>query len=185
MKVKLKDIADIQSGFYQKPKDKGDVIYIQAKDFQSNHFTCNNNTHIISSGKIDKHILNKGDVLLASKGVKTFAWSYKTEIGPAVASSTFFVIRIIDNRILPEYLTAILNHRKTIQYFDKLSVGSNIKTIKINVLKNFEVPVIEIQEQKKLINFLSTWEQEKQLTLEIIGKKEKMYQATFFNKLNK
>ncbi|MBN2662028.1 MAG: restriction endonuclease subunit S [Bacteroidales bacterium] len=184
MKKLLKEIAEVQYGPYLKRNKSGEVLYLQVKDFQNNKYVVAENKYNIKfNNKIEKHVLTTNDIIIAAKGANFFAWHYTKDIGIAVASSSFFVIRIIDDVILPEYLTAILNHHKTQKYLDSYSVGSNIKTLKKDILLNFEIPVLSFANQKRLISFVKNWEKEKLLTLKILEKKQQLFQAYFYKKI--
>jgi hypothetical protein len=55
-------------------------------------------------------MLKDGDVLFAAKGTKNFAAVFENHNEPSVASTSFFVIRPTDKKVLPQYLAWFLNN---------------------------------------------------------------------------
>lgn len=184
MLQKLKNISSIQHGIYHKTHQTGDILYLLLKDFQDNIFVKSINCSFVNSNNInDTNYLQKGDVIFAAKGHNNFAWIYSPEIGKAVASTSFFVIRLSNMDILPEFLVVLLNNTQVNQYFYLNATGSNIKTIKKGIIENLEIPVLPIKKQEDIIRFSNYWDKYKKLNSQIIEKKEKMYQHQLYNKL--
>ena len=110
MKKLIKDTAYIQTGLFAKPSGTGELVYLQSK-----HFDEYGQLHALlhpdldADGISDKHLLRDGDVLFAAKGTKNFATVFENHHEPAVASTSFFVIRPTDKNLLPQYLAWILN----------------------------------------------------------------------------
>jgi len=190
LKFKLSEIAEIHAGIYRKPDLYGDIIYLQVKHFD-------NKGNIISdkisskdlklNKRLKKHLLQNDDIIFAAKGDKNFAFLYHHKLGPAVASSSFLVIRIMDSqkkRIKPEYLHWFLNHPFTQALIKMQAKGSALPVISKAVMENFEIPIpsLKIQMQIKKINEL--WKSEKSLMQKIISQKEKMYQMILYKQAN-
>ena len=74
-------------------------------------------------------MLRHGDVLFAAKGTKNFAaWFEKTN-QPAVASTSFFVIRVqenFSNKFLREFLVWLINHPTSQKFLKGNAIGSSI-----------------------------------------------------------
>ena len=108
MIVKLQNIATIQTGVFAKTVTKGDIVYLQAKHFDENGNLRTKLTPDIYINDVSKkHLLNPGDVVFTAKGTKNIAAVYESKNQPAVASTSFFTIRISRDwteKILPEFL---------------------------------------------------------------------------------
>jgi restriction endonuclease S subunit len=134
MKVTLKDITNIQTGLFAKLLGEGDVIYLQVKHFDE-------------EGKLQawrftfclckKHLL-KGDVLFAAKGTKNFAAVFENHNQPSVASTSFFVIRLTDKKVLPQYLAWFLNSHPAQTLLKGQAIGTSIPSISKQVLENWK-----------------------------------------------
>jgi len=114
LKTSLRHIASVQTGIFAKPIPEGQIVYLQAKHF-------NENGQLVSSLHPDlqvenisgKHLLQHGDVLFAAKGKKNFATWYESKNLPAVASTSFFVIRLNeDSQSIWFGLSTIPVHKK-------------------------------------------------------------------------
>lgn len=185
MKSKLKAIAQLISGLYTKPDIDGEVYYVQAKHFNSNgDFDFSVKPDLKLEGKIEKHLLKTGDILLVAKGGNNFAVQYKGLIQKAVASSIFIVIRIKDqDAILADYLTWYLNHPQTQLLLKEYSKGSGIPSIAINVLSELEVYIPPLVKQRTIIELYKLRKKEKEITFYLETLREKYIQQQLLNSI--
>lgn len=157
-------IANIQTGILSKPEAAGDFVYLQAK-----HFDEDGNLHsppkpdLKSSHAVKKHLLEPGNVLFAAKGSKNFATCYEEGEAPAVASTSFFVIRLTTGSILPKFLTWFLNSPKTQRLLKASATGTSMVSISKSVLEELDIPVPTIEEQQLIIQITELQNQEKRL----------------------
>lgn len=178
MKTYLNNIATLQFGFYDKPKKKGSARYLQAKHF--NEFGLFNgelDEWIDVTDKSKNHLLEEGDVLFVGKGMRIFAWKYKTGMGKAIASSIFFVIKPKLELVDADYLVTIFNSSKYQSFFQSLGAGSSIPSIRKNELEVVEIPLPPLTTQKKIARFNELHQEELKLTRKLIEEKNKLFQA--------
>ena len=99
-KTNIKELAEILSGVYEKTTPDGEVAYIQTKDC-----TDSVNTRYASrvslAPKIQKNLLQEGDILFAAKGGNFSSVVFRGQ-KKAVASTSFFVIRLKTSAVLPD-----------------------------------------------------------------------------------
>ncbi len=126
-------------------------------------------------------MLKKGDVLFAAKGSKNFAAWYEDDKMPAVASTSFFVIRLIDNNVLPGYLTWFLNHPDTQTLLKGQAIGSSIASISKAVLSELEVPIPSIQKQELILMIFNLRNRERNLKQQIENLREIEIQNLLIN----
>src|SRR6218665_2573447 len=109
--MNLHNLAIVNSGVYAKPEPNGEVHYIQARDITEDHELVEGlKPELAADGKINKHFLQNGDLLIAAKGRDHYAIEYKGYPNPAVASTIFIVVRIKDkSNLLPSFLQWYLN----------------------------------------------------------------------------
>lgn len=169
MKKKIYDIASIQSGIYAKPDPVAEVIYLIGR-----HLSANKNIEsdippeLQLNYKTKKHLLQKGDILVASKGHDLFSVVFYPMKYPAVASSMFIVLKLLEPRkILPEYLTWYLNHPKTQKILSGSSKGTALRSITKDIIGNLEISIPPIEKQSALLNAISLLTKEAQLTSKI------------------
>lgn len=187
--IKLKDIAQIQSGIYRKPDFNGDTFYLQVKDFNVNgqlypmHYL---RPEIKFHDKLQNHILKKNDLLFASKGEKNFTYKYNTSIGQALASSTFFVIRINDEKqILPGYLQWFLNHPNSQEYIKAFSRGATVPSIPKKDIAELEIIIPDIERQEWILKVDKLLRLERKLLNQLSEKKEYFYNNVLYNAIRK
>lgn len=186
MKVKLGDIAQLQFGLYTKPTDNGNAAYMQVKHFDD---WGNQNDEIDTFIEIDQknetHLLEDGDILFVGKGMRNFAWTYKSSYGPAIASSIFFVIKVDKSKVLPEFLTTLFNTAQTQAYFQTIGAGSSIPSIRKSELEVFMIQLPTLEMQQKIININKLHDEDMELSRKIVTEKQNLYQAVIKNLIYK
>lgn len=107
---------------------------------------------IISDDLKEKFILRNGDIIINTrpgKDTKHVAFVDNLNNKKLVPNSDFIIIRNIDNeKYLPEYV-AIYLENNYIKILDKPAIS-------IMDIEDTELPSIDIQEQKKIINIIGT-----------------------------
>lgn len=182
-KENLANISQLQFGYYSKPSKNGNVIYLQAKHFNElGYYNGEVETYLQITEKNESHLLSDGDVVFVGKGQRNFAWTYRKEIGSAIASSIFYVIKPDQSKILPDYLTTVFNMAQTQSYFQTLGAGSSIPSIRKSELEAFSINLPNIETQRKVIEIKQLHIKEMQLSHQINQEKKKIYQ-TAINRL--
>jgi len=182
MKVKLSDITQIHFGLYTKPKDEGNATYLLAKNFDDwGNQTEQIDTFIEIDQKNKSHLLEDGDIILAGKGMRNFAWTYDKSLGPAIASSIFFVIKADQSRVAPEFLTTLFNMPQTQEYFQTLGAGSSIPSIRKSELEALTVNLPPMELQQKAVSIKQIHYKDMEISKKIISEKQKVYQAVIKN----
>lgn len=172
MNIKIKNIAFIQSGIYLKEILEGNAIYLQIKDFEDGQLTAKYlRKTVIVSEKSTKHLLQQGDLLFAAKGTSNFCVKYPAEIGNAVASSAFFVLKIKGSNVLPDFLAWYLNLPDTLALLRSQAVGTATPSITKSMLEELSLNLPDIQTQKKIVEFSQLQKRESELFSEISQKR--------------
>jgi restriction endonuclease S subunit len=184
LKIAIKHIANIQTGVFAKPVAHGDVVYLQPKYYNKNGVLS---TILIPDlkGKAinEKHLLREGDVIFSAKGSRNFAATIKNETLPAAASTSFFVVRIHSQKILPEFLTLFLNLPNTLRLLKAKARGTSMVSIAKSVIADLEIAVPGIQKQKLILKIHNLRNLEIQLKQQIDTLREKQFQKQIFNAL--
>ena len=178
MKVLIRDISTLQFGLYSKPKEDAGVFYLQANHFDDmGQLTGEADTFVEVNKKSQAHLLQDGDVLLAAKGFRNFAWTYKEAIGPAIASSIFFVIRPDKSKIIPEFLTTLLNLPEYQSQLQTLGAGSSVHSIRKAELEALPITVPSLQVQAAIVEIKGLHQNDLDISQKIISEKQKLYAA--------
>lgn len=182
MKTLIKDITHIQTGLFAKPSDVGELVYLQSR-----HFDEYGQLHAVlypdlqAEGISEKHLLKDGDVLFAAKGTKNFAAVFENHNEPSVASTSFFVIRPTDKKVLPQYLAWFLNNHTAQTLLKSQAIGTSIPSISKQVLENLEITVPGIEIQKAILQITKLRNEEKSLKQRIEALREKQIQQQIIN----
>jgi restriction endonuclease S subunit len=182
LKAQIKDITTIQTGLFAKPAGIGDVVYLQSRHFDQNGLLLNTLLPDLKAEDIsDKHLLRTGDVLFAAKGTKNFAAVYELHNSSAVASTSFFVLRITDPKVLPDYLAWFLNSHETQAKLKGQAIGTSIPSISKQVLEDLEITIPNIVRQKTIIQITKLRNKEKALKQEMETLRENLIQQQIIN----
>ena len=184
MKKKLSEIANIQFGLYSNDfLVKGEVKYVQAKHFdQDVNFTPDEINYLSIDKKNESHILTDGDILFVGKGMRNFAWTYRKEYGLSIASSIFYVIRVCQTNVLPDYLTILFNSPFYQNAFQQLGAGSSIPSIRKSELEVLMINVPSLEVQNNIVEMNSMYLYDLDISNRIIEEKKKLF-TSVLNKL--
>lgn len=186
MKTKIKDSTKIQTGLFARPTDTGDISYLQSKHFDEKGILRSIIHADLKGDNIArKHILQHGDVLFAAKGTKNFAAIFESDKTPAVASTSFFVLRISNKSLLPEFLVWFLNHPSTQSLLKSNARGTAIPSIRKTILEELEISLPSIEKQKLIVNLSNLANNESEIRLQIANLKKQFIEQTILNEINK
>jgi restriction endonuclease S subunit len=182
MIVKIGDLLDIQFGPYEKASEAGEAIYLLGGHFDDDYqFKNDESSYVDLNEKNTKVLLQKNDVVLAGKGNRLFAWSYKEEFGNIIPSSLFFVLRAKNNDVLGDYLAYYINSDK-FQYDLKLiSAGATLPSIPKKELQELSIDLPSLSEQTKIVTFFNLIDHNIELTTELLEKKKALKKGLINN----
>ncbi|MCR6640097.1 MAG: restriction endonuclease subunit S [Sporocytophaga sp.] len=185
MKKTLGEISTIQTGIFAKTASEGEIVYLQAKDFDElGQLNSVLHPNLKGDNLTQKHLLGHGDILFAAKGSKNFATWYESKNPPAVASTSFFVIRIQEQfkgEIMPEFLVWFINHPKSQQFLKGQAIGTAIVSISKAVLEELEILIPDLQTQSAILKITQLRNNEKSLKQQIEILREKQIQQQIIN----
>lgn len=177
MKNKIQHIATLQTGLFAKPLAMGEVVYLQSKHFDDQgNLLSSLHPDLLIEDISQKHLLLPGDILFAAKGTKNFAAVYEKHNPPAVASTSFFVIRLSSSEVLPEYLAWFLNNPNTQIALKAQAMGTSIPSISKSVLEQLEIPIPSIEKQKSVVSISKLLIQEKAIQVKLETLRDKKIQ---------
>ncbi len=167
--MKLKKIAKIQSGFISRgkidPRDDGTCLLLQAKDIDADCL-CYRTDALVRfmprlSGK--DWFLKSGDILFMARGARNYSVLIGELPDRVLAAACFFVVRIANSEIPPEYLCWYLNQLPVEEYLKRFSGrGVHMPVIRRAVLESIDIPLppIKIQKQGSEMTMLLKKEQD-------------------------
>lgn len=181
-KIHLKKIADILSGIYGKTDPDGEIAYLQTKDCGTDRVIVKYASRILHTPNMQKNMLQQGDILFAARGVNYLSVVFR-EKEKAVASTSFFVIRLKSSAVTPEYLCWFLRQPSVMAYFRSNQVGSAIQLIHKPAVENLEVPIPSLEEQNIIVKIACLSQREKELQQAIIERKQNILKQLLMNKI--
>ena len=167
--MKLKNLAKIQSGYISRGKieasDNGSCLLVQAKDVDADQLSyCTDALVRFNPGLSGKdRFLEPGDILFMARGARNYSLLIDKIPDSVLAAACFFIVRVSNSEVLPEYLWWYLNQAPVEGYLKRFSGRSvHMPVVRRAVLESIDVPLppIKVQEQVADITALMTKEQE-------------------------
>lgn len=169
MKLKIKDIADIQIGYqFRKklePKRDGTHQVIQIRDIDENQQLNKEGLCKVSLDNIaERYLVNRKDILFLARGQRNFATSLTDSFENTIAASHFFILKIKTEKVLPEYLAWFVNQPPAQGYLHNLARrGTHMPLISKAVFENLKVHIPDIETQNKIMKLNALINKEKNL----------------------
>lgn len=160
METKLKNIADIYTGFTQRPSDPDkpvdtfDFKTIQIKDLPKDQV-------VISEGQWSglewiydskPQFLLHNSIVIVARG-EPRAYVFKgSEIDRVAVSNQFIVVNLETSQIKPEFLVWYFNHSQAMRsYFEMNSRGSMLMMLSILTLKEAPIVIPTLDQQIEIL----------------------------------
>lgn len=181
--MELQHIADVSAGYPFRGKIPevvdSSVIAIQMKDISPDaHIIWNTCTPTKLTGKREPGYLLPSDILVAARGNRNYAVQVgevmHVDCHQAVAAPHFFVVRIKQNNVLPEFLAWLLNQAPSQRYFEQNAEGSMAKSIRRSVLDSTPIVIPSLSKQRTIAAIANTLSAEKTLLQDLIINGERM-----------
>ena len=161
MKATLGNISEIQVGYQSRESihqyHKGSHYLLQAKDFNNLHqVDWSNLIKFTPTGSVIKSEIQLGDILFLAKGQDNFAYLVDRSVDHILATNSFYIIRVDQAIVLPEYLAWWFNQTPAKKYIQLNRSGSSLPFLSISAISHFEILIPDIETQRKIgeINLL-------------------------------
>jgi restriction endonuclease S subunit len=159
-------------------KPDGEYAVIQAKDVDDSlRFDPEKLTRTDLGLDAERYVLRNGDVLFLSRGHRPWAMPLGDLVGPTIAPSSFYVVRVDSKRIRPEYLAWYLNHESTQAKLRTMTTGSNIPFLSRAEFEKLPVLVPPIAAQEKIIDLTRLEEGEQKLLHQLAYNRKRLVDA--------
>ena len=175
--VALQDIAETRLGYSFRAAvtnaPDGDVAVVQIKNVHPQRgidWSALANTSLTGRKKPDW--LQPGDVLFAARGSRNIAVCVGEVPGKAVCAPQFYLVRIRDSAVLPEYLAWYINEAPAQRYLAQSAEGTLVTSIRRAVLEALPVPVPGVERQQIIAHLATAARHEKLLTEQLIRNRE-------------
>lgn len=179
----LNTIADIRAGHTFRGRidedPAGNIPVLQIKDLKDRAMLTADQLPRINwqSAKAITNV-QLGDIVLPARGEYYRAAALQGD-EPVIATSQLFVLRLTSKDITPEYLGWYMNQRVAQNYFLTHRSGTSMPMLNKQSLGALPVVVPPLATQEKIVSVQRCWEQEKQLTEQLLTNREKMLNGIF------
>lgn len=163
----------------------GKLQVIQLKDIENDYTEIGNECIFIKRHKVkDKYYLKQGDILFTSKGANNYAIVYNPNGDiESVASSAFFVLRIDQEKAIPNYVAWFINQKKVQKYLESQATGTYTTSINRETIENISILLPSIEQQNKIAEIASLASKEQNLYTQLIENRSRLIQTQLLTTL--
>jgi hypothetical protein len=172
LKIKLHNLADVQSGYQFRgrvePHPQGDISVIQVKDLRDDVVL---HTDGLIKVKLDKdpaaYLVQEGDVLFLSRGHRLFATAITKPLHRAIVPGYFFIIRLRDSGVLPEYVAWYINQPPAQNRLKPSHAGTHMPIVPKSAFDELEIDVPPLNIQRAIVALDQLSRKERHLCAEL------------------
>lgn len=177
--VNLSELADVMAGHPIRGAVRelpgGDVAVVQLRNVQADapiDWASVPRTSL-PGGRRDPDWLKPGDVIFSARGHRNVAAFVADPPAHAVVSPHFFLLRPKHGRVLPEFLAWQINLPEAQRYLAQSAEGSNIPSIRRQVLEAMPIRLPSLERQRILARLGQAARREKELLTQLIQNRER------------
>jgi restriction endonuclease S subunit len=169
MKLKIKEITDIQMGYQFRgkvePDPKGTHKVMQIRDFDEfQNLNVEGMYTVTPKSDAVRYMVSKGDVLFLSRGQRNFAIPIDYDLENTIAASYFFILRTKIRKVLPEYLAWYINQTPAQEYLHNIARrGTHMPLVPLSVFADLPIEVPDIKTQSTIVELSNLMEKERLL----------------------
>jgi len=185
--MKLNEVASVQSGYHSRlriePLEDGSHFLFQARDVDVHSLNYRADTLIRFSPVMSRKdwILKMGDILFMARGTRNFSIQLKQIPDAVLAAACFFIVRAMNEVVVPGYLCWYLNQAPVEQYLGRHSGrGVHMPVVRRSVLENIEVPVPSLEIQQKIMQIDELMREEQDLLSRLTEERKKLVTKACF-----
>ncbi len=185
--ITLAEISNLQMGLVLNRKkaglnraDKFDYEVVSLKSFNENAVFDNKfSEEFISNVQIkDDYKVQQGDILLRLRE-PNFAVFIDKEYENLIYSSLMVRVKLQDSRFNPHFIAHYLNSNIVRKALSTELSGTTIPMIKVSNVNEIKIPLINLDKQKKIVEYLKLAHQENELLQNLINEKQKYSKEIF------
>ena len=139
---------------------------------------------LYSEEDLENFKAKKGDILLRLAFPLTII-EVDDEIEGKIINNQYCIIRmssIVNRTYNIDFIKWFLESNKAKHQFEKMLIGTTIKSLPVSELRKLEIPNLDLEEQVQISKIVNTWNKQKKLYKKMLEQKEKYYESVI-NKL--
>lgn len=176
----LSQCAVVSSGFSTKGAVEHDPDgthqVIMAKHLiagEAYHYREEHELRILPYGNVEKYLLRPGDILFMSRGANNYAVLLESFPQPAIAPSTFYVLRPRSG-VYPAYLVWCLAQQPALGYLSEIRTGASTPMIPRPEFSALKIPLPSMNAQRRIAELAVLQGREKSLSRQLIDETERL-----------
>ncbi|MCK4504362.1 MAG: restriction endonuclease subunit S [Candidatus Aegiribacteria sp.] len=180
--MKLIGIANIRTGYQSRsriiPVTTGSHYLLQSGDLREDKESINTESLTKFNPKLSKNDweLEENDILLMARGTRNVATLLTDLPEHTLAAASFFIVRIKENGVLPEYLVWYLNQKPVQEYLLRESgSGVHMRVIRRQVLEQTEIPLPPTENQHSIASVIAVMKEEQVLLRKLTEKRQSLF----------
>ncbi|QVL30294.1 restriction endonuclease subunit S [Telmatocola sphagniphila] len=181
MKKKLRDLADIRTGYQFRGKvtasDQANVSVIQIKDVDDRLRIHVSDLLPVKVDKPEAYEVNQGDLLFLSRGHRKFAAEVTDPVRDTIATGYFYIVHPKSKVVDPSFLAWSINHSEFQEAMRPFVRGSHIPLISKTDFQDITIRLPPLAVQRRIVELHRLFDRERELTTEIQSKREMLLQA--------
>lgn len=174
--VSLEDVATFEYGHTATADDEGEVRYIRITDInQFGRLRPSDAKFIRLDAEAKSCLAKKGDILVARIGATAGKTLLFDSDQPAVFASYLIRIRFDPEKVLAEFYWCFAQSKHYWQQRDQLVSGGGQPQFNANALKQIEIPLPPLEEQRRIVAEIEGYQNEiARLESEIAANRERI-----------
>lgn len=116
----------------------------------------------------EKALLQPGDIILSTRGGRNYAYCIGHKRGQLVCSPHFFVIRLMRDDVLPEFLAWQMNQAPAQNYFAIGAQGSHISNLKRAVVERLPIKLPSYERQTSIVEMANAMRAEREVFQQLV-----------------
>lgn len=180
MKKKLKDIAEVRTGYQFRGRvsasNEANVSVIQIKDVDEHLIVHTSDLVPVKIDNPEPYLVSQGDVLFLSRGHRQYATIVTDSVQGTIATGYFFIVRPKTNVIRSSFLAWTINQPEFQEAMRPFVRGSHIPLVSKVDFQDVTIQVPPLNVQDRIMTFQALFEREKQLSAAIQEKRQQLVQ---------
>lgn len=186
----INEFARIQVGYQAReriqPNLDGSHVLLQAKDINnSGEIDWDSLIRFFPKSSMSKAQLQNGDVIFLAKGYENTSISVTHLAENVLASNSFYILRINQAFIIPDYLSWWINQAPAQEYIKLNRGGSYLPFLSVTALSQLEVPIPSLEKQRTIAKIETLRKKEIFLLDSYLSKKNAWINKICVNSLGK
>lgn len=182
MKELIKNIATIKAGHSFRGAIKedlsGDGYVVQLRNQnETGEITWDDVVRTKIPGLKKPEWLKNGDIIFSARGPRNTATAIKKIDRPTVCSPHFFVISLVAQGVLPEFVAWQLNQMPAQNYLKASAEGSAQLSIRRAVLESTLIALPPLEKQKQIMQLVETAKKEQKLLVQLMQNRKQQLAA--------